>query len=200
MSLSLPGEHLVMQSPSPADKEHEARLVPVFSPAPSPQELASHRRKGSGMENLPPKGFHHVTSPSVRLAVHLPPQTPGSRSDELVCGLRLPTFNVYIVSLSFLVLFSAFNPIQSFVTSMLGDGLGNESLTICYGTVTAVVLFVPAVVNVTGEPLAMLLGGFGYCQFMIALLFPTKTVLLTCSVILGCGSALLWVVSTQPSG
>lgn len=109
--------------------------------------------------------------------------------------LRLPFFNVLCMSLAFMLLFSAFNTVQGYCTSLLPDGLGNISLTVCYATVVCVVIFAPAIVNCLGEPLAMLMGAGCYCVYMSSLIAASRTLLLACSVILGFGGSILWVAS-----
>lgn len=120
-----------------------------------------------------------------------------AEAEDRVCWnhLSLPFFNVLCMSFAFMLLFSAFNTVQGFCTSLLPDGLGNISLTVCYATVVVVVIFAPAIVRVLGEPLAMLMGAGCYCVYMSSLIASDRTLLLVCSVVLGFGGSVLWVSS-----
>jgi len=124
------------------------------------------------------------------------PYSSMAYDDRACCG-RLPValYNVCILSLSFMLLFSAFNTCQSYLTSLLPAGLGNVSLTVCYLTVCSVIIFAPAVVHLLGEPRSMMIGASCYCLYMCSLIDLHPQLLMICSVIVGFGGSILWVAS-----
>ncbi|KJE89418.1 hypothetical protein CAOG_00889 [Capsaspora owczarzaki ATCC 30864] len=116
------------------------------------------------------------------------------RESRVLFGL-LPTrlFNVLWLSISFFVLFSAYNTLQNYVTSLLPGNLGNVSLAVLYCTVAASVFSAPFIVARFGERKTMVFGAACYVVFMISLIEIVYGVVVFCSMIIGFGAGILWV-------
>jgi len=107
-------------------------------------------------------------------------------------------------------LFAAYNTIQNYVTSLLPgtsqmpfflaialtmilENLGNESLSILYGTVAISVVLAPVIVDKAGEKITMIFGAICYVAWMAALIKIVNVVVLLGAVVIGFGAAILWV-------
>ena len=87
--------------------------------------------------------------------------------------------DIIIMSLSFLLMFAAYNTLQNCVTSLLPGKLGNESLGVLYASVPIFVFTAPILVRKWGEKLTMLVGGLCYVVYEVSLIkisfqFPSK--------------------------
>ena len=108
-------------------------------------------------------------------------------------ALARSRFNVLAVGASFAVIFSAYNPLQNYISSLIPGTLGQQSLAVLY-TVCAVSVFAaPAVTARWGAKLTMIFGAACYVVYMLALLDLTPALVLSASAVIGFGSALLWV-------
>lgn len=102
-------------------------------------------------------------------------------------------FNVLCVSFAFMVLFSAYNTLQNYATSLFPGSLGNQSLSVLYGSVAVTVFWAPPLVDALGSRGTMLLGGACYVAYMISLVHIIPSIVLTMSFVIGFGAAILWV-------
>ena len=79
---------------------------------------------------------------------------------------QLKLYNVILMGLSFMFLFTAYNTTQNFLTNiLLTEGFGNlgfYSLSILYAGVVLTVFTAPILVEKLGERLSMFLGAFCY--------------------------------------
>lgn len=102
-------------------------------------------------------------------------------------------YNILLVSVSFAVLFSAYNTLQNYATSLFPTGLGNQSLGVLYGSVALTVFAGPPMVDALGTRVTMVIGAACYVAYMISLIRLIREVVLVFSVIIGFGAAVLWV-------
>ena len=93
--------------------------------------------------------------------------------------------SIVAVSLAFLMLFLAFNSLQNYVTSLLPDGLGNESLAVLYISVCIFVFTAPHISSRLGDKRTMIAGSFCYLAYMGSLIHPVRWVVLLAAVIVG---------------
>lgn len=100
--------------------------------------------------------------------------------------------NVAVLSLGFFLLFAAFNTVQSFATTLLGS-LGNASLAVLYLTVALTVPFAPGAIKMVGSKPALVFGAVCYALYLGSLITGNATLILIGSVVIGIGSAALWV-------
>eukprot|EP00164_Ancoracysta_twista_P016019 GFYU01026706.1.p1 GENE.GFYU01026706.1~~GFYU01026706.1.p1 ORF type:complete len:521 (+),score=116.54 GFYU01026706.1:59-1621(+) len=107
-------------------------------------------------------------------------------------GLPLQLYNVIFMSLAFMVLFTAYNTLQNYATSLLGT-LGNTSLTVLYVTVCVTVFFAPYIVDSWGERTSMFLGALCFVAYMLTLIKISEWVVLVFSAVIGFGASILWV-------
>jgi hypothetical protein len=77
---------------------------------------------------------------------------------------------IYVLSLGFLFLFLAYNSLQNYVTSLLPNGLGNQSLAVLYVSVCVFVFTAPSFLRHLGEKWTMVLGGGCYVVYMATLI------------------------------
>eukprot|EP00054_Salpingoeca_dolichothecata_P025026 m.172676 g.172676 ORF g.172676 m.172676 type:complete len:302 (-) comp25221_c0_seq6:687-1592(-) len=116
----------------------------------------------------------------------LPVIVVGEKTDSGLC-------NVVLVSIGFLVLFTAYNSLQNYVTSLLPGHLGNISLGVLYASVCFFVFLAPSIVNQLGEKKTMILGAVCYVIYMASLIKIYRPVVIAASVVIGFGAAILWV-------
>eukprot|EP00055_Hartaetosiga_balthica_P015537 m.92419 g.92419 ORF g.92419 m.92419 type:complete len:567 (+) comp8891_c0_seq3:59-1759(+) len=102
---------------------------------------------------------------------------------------------IYLVSSAFLLLFLAYNTLQNYATSLLPGDLGSNSLAILYLVVPFSCFFGPVFLDKLGEKWSMVIGGACYIVFMASMIVADKApwAVLASSVIIGFGSAILWV-------
>ncbi|KAL6102580.1 uncharacterized protein ACO6RY_02163 [Pungitius sinensis] len=109
------------------------------------------------------------------------------------------TFNVVILGVGFLFIFTAFttcgNVEQTVVKSLRNvtlGGTGYHSLGIIYGVFSFANLLAPAVVAVIGPRVTMILSGLLYSGYVAVFIIPSTWSFYLTSVLLGVGAALLW--------
>jgi len=138
--------------------------------------------------------IHDLLSPPLSPLPPLPSlPSPSPPHFFLFPRLSIPRFNLLLLSLSFMLLFTAFNTIQSYVTSLLPSHLGNLSLTVLYISVVVVVPVAPILVDRLGTKTAMILGAFCYCLYIASLIRINAVLVLISSAINGFGASILWV-------
>eukprot|EP00899_Mesostigma_viride_P021103 jgi/Mesvir1/28995/Mv17765-RA.2 len=98
-----------------------------------------------------------------------------------------------VMSFAFLTLFSAYNALQAYVTTVLPGDLGDESLLVVYCTQSATVFAAPSIVARIGEERAMVVGGLSYVFYMITLIKVYVPLVIFASSVVGFGAGLLWV-------
>lgn len=109
------------------------------------------------------------------------------------CGVERNFANVLILSIGFMLLFTGFNTLQNYVTSLLPGNLGNESLGVLYAAVAMSLLVCPYVVSRLKHRKTMVLGGVLFVVYMVTLVKVYRPVVLVASVVIGFGAAILWV-------
>ncbi|XP_031718111.1 UNC93-like protein MFSD11 [Anarrhichthys ocellatus] len=109
------------------------------------------------------------------------------------------TFNVVILGVGFLFIFTAFttcgNIEQTVVKSLRNDtfsGSGYHSLGIIYGVFSFANLLAPAVVAVIGPKITMFLSGLLYSGYIAVFIIPSTWSFYLTSVLIGVGAAMLW--------
>lgn len=116
-----------------------------------------------------------------------------SSSRRVCCNtLSISRFNILMVSSAFLVLFSSYNALQNIATSLFPNGLGNQSLSVLYGTCAASVFFAPPIVHLLNSRYTMILAGSFYVVYMLSLIVIIPEVVLALSTVIGVGDILLW--------
>jgi len=119
-------------------------------------------------------------------------------TETTCCSLEaLKLFNVIVMGLGFMMLFTAYNTTQNFATKLLGDeGFGNlgfYSLALLYIVVSVSVFFSPVIVPKTGERLAMWMGAICYIVYIASLVKIIPSVVYAASTVVGFGASILWV-------
>uniref|UniRef100_A0A8C9WXM6 UNC93-like protein MFSD11 n=1 Tax=Sander lucioperca TaxID=283035 RepID=A0A8C9WXM6_SANLU len=109
------------------------------------------------------------------------------------------TFNVVILGVGFLFIFTAFttcgNVEQTVVKSLQTDtftGSGYHSLGIIYGVFSFSNLLAPTVVAVIGPKMTMFLSGLLYSGYIAVFIIPSTWSFYLTSVLIGIGAAMLW--------
>ncbi|XP_078126208.1 UNC93-like protein MFSD11 isoform X2 [Sander vitreus] len=109
------------------------------------------------------------------------------------------TFNVVILGVGFLLIFTAFttcgNVEQTVVKSLQTDtftGSGYHSLGIIYGVFSFSNLLAPTVVAVIGPKMTMFLSGLLYSGYIAVFIIPSAWSFYLTSVLIGIGAAMLW--------
>ncbi|XP_018605241.1 UNC93-like protein MFSD11 isoform X2 [Scleropages formosus] len=109
------------------------------------------------------------------------------------------TFNVCILGLGFLFIFTAFttcgNIEQTVIKSLSNTtftGSGYHSLGIIYGVFSVSNLCASAIVTILGPRLTMFLSGILYSSYIAVFIFPTTWSFYLTSVLTGVGAAMLW--------
>ncbi|XP_076000222.1 UNC93-like protein MFSD11 [Genypterus blacodes] len=111
----------------------------------------------------------------------------------------LRTFNVVILGVGFLLIFTAFttcgNIEQTVIKSLENDtftGSGYHSLGIIYGVFSFSNLLAPAVVAVIGPKISMFVSGLVYSCYIAGFIVPSTWSFYLTSILIGMGAALLW--------
>ncbi|XP_010872920.1 UNC93-like protein MFSD11 [Esox lucius] len=111
----------------------------------------------------------------------------------------LRTYNVIILGLGFLFIFTAFttcgNIEQSIVKSLDNGtftGSGYHSLGIIYGIFSFANVLAPAVVTIIGPQFSMFLSGILYSGYIAVFINPSTWSFYLSSVLIGIGAAMLW--------
>ncbi|XP_020788725.1 UNC93-like protein MFSD11 [Boleophthalmus pectinirostris] len=114
------------------------------------------------------------------------------------------TFNVAILGVGFLFIFTAFttcgNVEQTVVKSLENDtfsGSGYYSLGIIYGIFSFSNLLAPTVVAVIGAKHSMFLSGLLYSGYIAVFILPFTWSFYLTSVLIGIGAAMLWTAQGQ---
>lgn len=94
---------------------------------------------------------------------------------------------------AFFFIFSAMNSLSEYVTSLLPDTLGDESLFVVQTVLCASSLAAPSIVTSVGELRAMVLGGVTHVVYLLVLIFPSRILVLLSSAFCGFGASLVWV-------
>uniref|UniRef100_A0AAQ5ZUM0 UNC93-like protein MFSD11 n=1 Tax=Amphiprion ocellaris TaxID=80972 RepID=A0AAQ5ZUM0_AMPOC len=109
------------------------------------------------------------------------------------------TFNVVILGVGFLFIFTAFTTcgnIEQTVVKTLENatftGSGYHSLGIIYGVFSFANLIASTVVTVIGAKITMFLSGLLYSGYIAVFIIPTTWAFYLTSVLIGIGAALLW--------
>ncbi|XP_039973927.1 UNC93-like protein MFSD11 [Xiphias gladius] len=109
------------------------------------------------------------------------------------------TFNVVILGVGFLFIFTAFttcgNIEQTVVKSLENatfTGSGYHSLGIIYGVFSFSNLLAPTVVTVIGPKITMFLSGLLYSGYIAVFIIPSVWSFYLTSVLIGIGAAMLW--------
>lgn len=114
------------------------------------------------------------------------------------------TFNVAILGVGFLFIFTAFttcgNVEQTVVKSLRNEtftGSGYYSLGIIYGIFSFTNLLAPTVVAVIGAKLCMFASGLLYSGYIAVFILPFTWSFYLTSVLIGIGAAMLWTAQGQ---
>ncbi|KNC51481.1 uncharacterized protein AMSG_12087 [Thecamonas trahens ATCC 50062] len=111
-----------------------------------------------------------------------------------LCGVGLGEYNVgnvIVVATAFCGLFTSFNSLQNFETS-LNKSLGFFSLGILYTCLALSTFIAPAVVRTLGNRISLCIGAFTYCMFIAANIHVEAYILLPVAGIMGVGAGVLW--------
>ncbi|XP_020619657.1 protein unc-93 homolog A-like [Orbicella faveolata] len=116
--------------------------------------------------------------------------TPEQRKKEK----RKITKNVYVISLGFLFLFTAFQSLQNLQSSLNKDeGLGLASLSVIYAALILSCIFVPPfVIGRLGCKWTLVLAMTGYVLYTVANYYARWGTLIPASIIIGICAAPLW--------
>uniref|UniRef100_A0A8C7XE18 UNC93-like protein MFSD11 n=1 Tax=Oryzias sinensis TaxID=183150 RepID=A0A8C7XE18_9TELE len=114
------------------------------------------------------------------------------------------TYNVVILGLGFLFIFTAFttcgNVEQTIVKSLDNStftGSGYHSLGIIYGVFSFSNLIAPTAVKVIGAKVSMFLSGLLYSGYIAVFIIPSTWSFYLTSVLIGIGAALLWTAQGE---
>lgn len=114
------------------------------------------------------------------------------------------TFNVAILGVGFLFIFTAFTTcgnVEQTVVKSLGNetfsGSGYYSLGIIYGIFSFSNLLAPTVVAVIGAKLSMFASGILYSGYIAVFILPFTWSFYLTSVLIGIGAAMLWTAQGQ---
>jgi len=120
-----------------------------------------------------------------------------SKDSTFLSITTIKLLNVIIMGLGFMMLFTAYNTTQTFVTKLLSDeGFGNlgfYSLALLYVVVSISVFFSPVIVPRTGERISMWIGAICYIGYIASLVKIIPAVVYASSVVIGFGASILWV-------
>ncbi|KAL2610805.1 hypothetical protein R1flu_022497 [Riccia fluitans] len=105
----------------------------------------------------------------------------------------MPLSRVIKLAASFFFIYSAMNSVSEYVTSLLPDSLGDQSLLLLQMTVCASTLAAPSIVSVLGELRAMMLGGATHVIYLAVLMQPSRSFVLGASALCGFGASASWV-------
>jgi len=115
------------------------------------------------------------------------------------CSLRmsLRMWNTLVLSFSLMLLFTAFNTIQAWLTNLLTtlgySTLGNNSLTVLYVAVCFSLFLTPPLVHYLTQIRSIVVGAVCYVVYMASLIHIVPAVVLVASAVNGFGASLLWV-------
>ncbi|EGD74624.1 hypothetical protein PTSG_12375 [Salpingoeca rosetta] len=150
------------------------------------EEDRAERGEGGGSDSGGGEGRYNAASDEQQ------PLLSSSSASSTSGSPRTPS-QVYAVSLAFFVLFLAYNSLQNYTTSLLPNGLGNQSLAILYISVPFFCFTGPPIVQRLGEKWTMVLGSSTYILFMGSLIKVIPALVKAASVVIGFGAAILWI-------
>ena len=101
-------------------------------------------------------------------------------------------FNVIAVALCFAIIFSAYNTLQNYITTLFPT-LGQNSLTVLYAVAGVSVFASPALTNAFGPRATMFAGAACYVLYIASLATASAPLMLATSAVIGFGAAILWV-------
>lgn len=114
------------------------------------------------------------------------------------------TFNVVILGVGFLFIFTAFttcgNVEQTVVKSLRNStfyGSGYHSLGIIYGVFSFSNLLAPTIVTIIGPKMTMILSGLMYSGYIAVFITPSTWSFYLTSILIGVGAAMLWTAQGQ---
>lgn len=110
------------------------------------------------------------------------------------------SYNIWVVALSFAVIFSAYNALQNLLTTIFPT-LGQVSLATLYAVAGVSVFFAPALTAALGARATMVAGAACYAVYIAslaaaaapALARAAEPLVLVASAVIGFGAAILWV-------
>lgn len=79
-------------------------------------------------------------------------------------------YNILVLSSAFFILFTAYNSLQNYVTSLLPGNLGNVSLATLYTSVCVFVFIAPPLLKRLGDKLTLVFGAVTYVLYMVSLI------------------------------
>ncbi|XP_050466829.1 UNC93-like protein MFSD11 [Cataglyphis hispanica] len=112
-----------------------------------------------------------------------------------------PFFNVIILSVGFMLVFTAFQTMGNIEKTVLTSIHGEDSsfnadayisLAIIYGVLATCNWLAPSYISVTGPRVAILTGSCCYVLFIASFFYPHEALLYVMSAVLGVGAALIW--------
>uniref|UniRef100_A0A8R1DZ16 Protein unc-93 homolog A n=1 Tax=Caenorhabditis japonica TaxID=281687 RepID=A0A8R1DZ16_CAEJA len=116
----------------------------------------------------------------------------GTEKERITKIKRKIMSNLWIISVAFLFLFTAFNGLQNLQTSVNGD-LGSDSLVALYLSLAISSLFVPSfMINRLGCKLTFLVAIFVYFLYIIINLRPTYSSMIPASIFCGIAASCIW--------
>lgn len=131
--------------------------------------------------------------------IHPQPPLPFSSTGCLLTtapsmiALSRGRYNVLVCAISFAILFAAYNTLQNYATSLFPGNLGQVSLGVLYGVAGITVFTGPALTHVFGTKYVMFGGALCYVVYLVSLIWLSVPLVLTTSVIIGWGAAVLWI-------
>ena len=102
-------------------------------------------------------------------------------------------YNIIVVAVSFAILFSAYNTLQNYATTLFPGNLGQVSLGLLYAVAGVTVFTGPALTNVFGTIPVMVGGAACYVVYLVSLIWLSVPLVLSTSVVIGFGAAVLWI-------
>ena len=112
---------------------------------------------------------------------------------EFVSSRRLHK-NLVVISVSFVLLFTAFQSLQSLQSSLnVAEGLGSIGLTTIYCTLIVSSIFLPALCfSKLGLKWTMVVSMATYLGYIAASFYAVWGTIIPCSILIGVGAANLW--------
>ena len=98
-----------------------------------------------------------------------------------------------VCAISFAIIFSAYNTLQNYASTLFPGNLGQESLGVLYAVAGVTVFTGPALTHVFGTRLVMFGGALCYVVYLVSLIWLSEPLVLATSVIIGWGAAVLWI-------
>ena len=134
------------------------------------------------------------------LQVTIPPIDPPKQQHPIYGNIRRSRYNIVIVALCFAVIFSAYNTLQNYITTLFPT-LGQSSLAILYAVAGISVFAGPAFTAALGARLTMIVGGACYVVYVASLAAAAtpamsgfaNALIYIASAVIGFGAAILWV-------